>query len=192
MRQVIVSNLVSLDGYIAATDGDLGWFAVGPDFLDYAHDLMGQVGGILFGRATYEMMRDYWTDPGKTAGNDPFVTRRMNELPKHVFSKTLTNASWGTWGNAAVSGDPVTTVTKLKSRPGGDLVIFGSGGLVSALAPHGLIDEYRFIVNPAILGKGVSQFRGFGDRITLVLVGNRSFDDSTVMLTYRSNTRSSA
>ena len=64
------------------------------------------------------------------------------------------------------------------------MVIFGSGGLVSALAPHGLIDEYRMIINPAILGQGVPMFHGFKERIPLKLAANRSFDDKMVMLTY--------
>lgn len=184
MRRVIVSNLVSLDGYLAAPDGDLSWFAVGPEFLGYAQGLMREVGAILFGRVTYEMMRDYWTSPATVEG-DPLVAGPMNEKPKHVFSRTLKKADWGKWDNASVSADPVTTVKRLKAGSGGDMVIFGSGGLVSALAPHGLIDEYRFIVNPAILGKGIPMFRGFEGRIALALTGSRSFDGSTVMLSYR-------
>jgi len=185
MREVIVSNLVSLDGFIAAPGGDLSWFAVGPDFFAYAHELMGDVGAILFGRVTYEMMRDYWTSPAATVDNDPLVVKQMNELPKHVFSKTLKRASWGTWDNASLSADPVAAVTQLKSTAGGDMVIFGSGGLVSALAPHGLIDEYRMSVNPSILGQGTPMFRGLRERIPLKLTGSRTFDGNVVMLSYR-------
>ncbi|MFI4920792.1 MAG: dihydrofolate reductase family protein [Gammaproteobacteria bacterium] len=183
MRRVIVSNLVSLDGYIAAVDGDLGWFAVGPEFFAYAQDLMGRVDTILFGRVTYQMMESYWTSPA-AAKNDPFVTKQMNELPKVVFSRTLKHAAWGKWDNTSLSADPVATVTQLKSKAGGDMVIFGSGGLVSALAPHGLIDEYRMIINPSILGQGIPMFHGFKERIPLKLAANRSFDDKMVMLTY--------
>src|SRR5215472_16242835 len=144
MRKLIVSNLVSLDGFIAADGGDLSWFAVGPEFFAYANQLMQEVGAILFGRVTYEMMRDYWTDPVSTHENDQVVVRQMNELPKYVFSRTLKKATWSKWDNATVHADPVAAVTKLKSGSGSDMVVFGSGGLVSALAPHGLIDEYRF------------------------------------------------
>lgn len=184
MRRVIVSNLVSLDGYLAASDGDLSWFAVGPEFLLYAQGLMRDVGAILFGRVTYEMMRDYWTSPAAVE-NDPLVSGPMNEKPKHVFSRTLKQASWGKWDNASVSADPVATVKQLRAGPGGAMVIFGSGGVVSALAPHGLIDEYRFILNPTILGQGIPMFRGLNTRIPLVLVGSRTFDGKTVMLTCR-------
>ena len=185
MRKVIVSNLVSLDGYIAAPDGDLSWFAVGPEFFAYAHDLMERVGAILFGRVTYTMMESYWTSDSATKDNDPLVTRQMNELPKVVFSRTLKQAGWGRWNNASVSADPVATVTQLKSTDGGDMVIFGSGGLVSALAPHGLIDEYRMIVNPSILGQGTPMFRGLRQRVGMKLIGSRMFDSNVVMLTYQ-------
>ena len=183
MRRVIVSNLISLDGYIAAADGDLGWFAVGDEFFAYAKDLMSRVDTILFGRVTYQMMEAYWTDPA-VMESDPLVARPMNELPKVVFSRTLKRVSWGMRDNASLSADPVTTVTQLRSKPGGDMVIFGSGGLVSALAPHGLIDEYRFIINPSILGHGIAMFRGLDTRIPLKLAASRSFDGKTVMLTY--------
>jgi len=184
-RRVIVSNLVSLDGYIAATDGDLSWFAVGPEFFAYAHDLMVKVDTILFGRVTYEMMRDYWTDPVGTHENDQVVVKQMNELPKYVFSRTLQRTPWGKWNNASVSADPVKTVTELKSKAGGDMVIFGSGGLVSALAPRGLIDEYRMIVNPSILGQGTPMFGGLRERIALKLTSSRTLDTNVAMLTYQ-------
>lgn len=185
MRKLIVSNLVSLDGYIAGPDGDLSWFTVGPEFFAYANELMGNVSAILFGRVTYEMMRDYWTSPGAGNENDAVVVKNMNELPKHVFSRTLKKAGWGKWDNATAHADPVATVTKLKSTADGDMVIFGSGGLVSALTPHGLIDEYRMIVNPSILGQGTPMFRGLRERVALKLTGSRRFDGDVVMLTYQ-------
>ena len=185
MRRLIVSNLVSLDGFLAAPDGDLSWFEIGPEFLAYANGLMQQVDAILFGRVTYEMMRDYWTDPVGTHGNDQTVVKQMNELPKYVFSRTLKRAPWGKWDNARVSADPVVTVTQLKAAGGGDMVIFGSGGLVSTLAPRGFIDEYRLIVNPAILGQGTPMFRGLRERIGLKLVDSCRFDGDVVMLRYR-------
>lgn len=186
MRKVIVSNLVSLDGLIAAPGGDLSWFAVGPEFFaDYHDGLIASMGAILYGRVTYEMMRDYWTDPKAGTENDPLLVQKMNELPKYVFSRTLKKADWGRWDNASVFSDPVVAVKKLKSSTGGEMVIIGSGGLVSALAPHGLIDEYRFLVNPSILGQGTPMFRGLQARVPLELIGSRVYDRNVVMLTYR-------
>lgn len=184
MRKLLVSNLVSLDGYLAAPDGDLSWFAVGPDFFAYVNKMMPTLGMILFGRVTYEMMAGYWTKPEVTR-DDPVVAPFMNELPKLVASRTLQKAGWGSWDNATVTADPVQKVRQLKSQPGKDLVIFGSGGLVSTLADAGLIDEYRMMMNPVILAQGIPMFRGMQKRIPLELMASEVFDKKMVMLTYR-------
>ncbi|HSN17857.1 MAG TPA: dihydrofolate reductase family protein, partial [Gammaproteobacteria bacterium] len=87
MRKLFVSNLISLDGYLAGPDGDLSWFGVGPDFFAYVHEMMPTLGMILFGRVTYEMMVSYWTRPD-VMRDDPRVAPFMNELPKLVASRT--------------------------------------------------------------------------------------------------------
>jgi len=184
MRKVFVSNLISLDGYLAGPDGDLSWFAVGPDFFAHVNKMMPSLGLLLFGRVTYEMMAGYWTSPEATKDNDPIVTDAMNVLPKLVASRTLKKAGWGRWDNATVTADPVKAVRELKAQPGGDMAIFGSGGLVSTLAEAGLIDEYRMIMNPVILGEGIPMFRGMRQRVPLKLVSSDIFDKNVVMLTY--------
>lgn len=183
MRKVLVSNLISLDGYLAAPDGDLSWFGVGPDFFAYVHKMLPTLGMLLFGRVTYEMMAAYWTKPEVTR-DDPMVAPFMNELPKLIASRTLRHAEWGSWGNATVTADPVQKVRELKAQPGKDLMIFGSGGLVSTLAAAGLIDEYRMMMNPVILGQGIPMFRGIQQRVPLRLVASETFDKKMVMLTY--------
>jgi dihydrofolate reductase len=180
MRKVIVSNLMSLDGFLEGPGHDLSWFAVDDEFFDYAKGLLDTADTILFGRVTYEMMAAYWTSPAAAQENDAFITGKMNSLEKRVFSHTLTQAGWGSYDNARlVKGDAAAEVRKLK-----DMVIFGSGGLVSTLASHGLIDEYRVVVNPVILGSGTPMFRGIGDRIKLKLTANRAFKTGAIMLTY--------
>lgn len=185
MRKVFVSNLVSLDGYLAGPEGDLSWFGVGPDFFRYVNKMMPTVGMLLFGRVTYEMMAGYWPNPDNTQGNDPLVTNLMNELPKLVASRTLKKAGWGSWDNVTVTADPAAAVRKLKAEAGGDMAIFGSGGLVSTLAAAGLIDEYRIMMNPTILGQGTPMFRGMPERVALKFVSSEVFDKKMVMLTYR-------
>jgi dihydrofolate reductase len=184
MRRVIVSNLVSLDGHLAAPDGDLSWFAVGPDFFAYVNRMMPTLGLLLFGRVTYEMMAAYWPNPDNTKDNDPLATNAMNELPKLVASRTLKKAGWGHWDNATVTANPVQAVREIKALPGGDIAIYGSGGLVSTLAEADLIDEYRMIMNPVILGEGIPMFRGMQRRVPLKLMSSQVFDQKMVMLTY--------
>ena len=187
MRKLFVSNLISVDGYLAGPNGDLSWFAVGPDFFGYVHKMLPTLGLLLFGRVTYEMMEDYWTRP-EVERDDPIVARPMNELPKLIASRTLKKAAWGRWDNATVTADPVQAVRELKAQPGSDMVIFGSGGLVSTLAEAGLIDEYRLIMNPFILGQGIPMFRGMQKRVPLKLAASQIFDKNVVMLTYHPET----
>lgn len=182
MRKVIVSNLISLDGFIDGPGKDLSWMTPGPEFFAYARKLLTEeVDTLLFGRITYQMMEEYWTRP-EVERDDPAVAKPMNELPKWVFSETLKKVPWGRWDNARVSADPAGTVKKLRAEKGKDLVIFGSGGLVSALTAHGLIDEYRIMVAPVILGGGTPEFQGLSKRVDLKLSGVKSFDDKLAML----------
>src|SRR5450432_241052 len=91
MRKIIVSNLISLDGFFEGPNKELDWFVVEEEFFDFARNQLFEVDTILFGRITYEMMAGYW--PG-TTDNDPVITDKMNSLPKVVFSKTLSKVEW--------------------------------------------------------------------------------------------------
>jgi dihydrofolate reductase len=182
MRKVIVSNLISLDGFMAGPNGEIDWFVVDEEFDAYARELFASVDTLLFGRVTYQLMAGFWPTPAADA-EDPFITERMNSLPKVVFSTTLETAEWQ---NARlVRTSPVEEVSRLKRQPGASLMIFGSGTLVSALAPPGLIDEYRIVVNPVVLGSGKSLFRGIRERIDLKLLKTRTLACGDVILYYR-------
>lgn len=183
MRRVIVSNLMSLDGFIDAPGKDISWFGPGPEFFAYAQRMLAEADLLLFGRITYELMAGHWTQPD-VIRDDPVVAKYMNGLPKWVFSETLKQAPWGDRDSAKVSADPAGTVKQLKAESGRDMVILGSGSLVSALIPHGLIDEYRIMVAPVIVGGGTPEFQGLSKRVNLRLAGTQTFDGRLVMLTY--------
>lgn len=178
MRKVVVSNLISLDGFIAGPSGEIDWHDVDDDFQSYIAGELQSTGMILFGRVTYELLAGYW--PTATPDvNDPVLIKAMNALPKIVFSRTLASAEWN---NAVINrGDPVRETERMKAESGKDIFVFGSGTIVSALSDAGLVDEYRFFVNPVILGGGISQFES---RLNLRLLGTRTFDKGLVMLTY--------
>src|SRR6476620_7651534 len=130
MRKVIVSNLVSLDGYFEGPNKELDWFVVEEGFFDYVREMFTTVDTILFGRVTYQMMESYW--PNST-DNDPIITTRMNTLPKIVFSKTLEKVEWGKWNNARLIKENIAEeVKKMKQEQGKDMVIFGSSQLISS------------------------------------------------------------
>lgn len=181
MRKVVVSNLISLDGFIAGPSGEIDWFSVSEDFMDYTKERLGSMGLLLFGRVTYDLMAGYWPT-ASPAENDEAIIYAMNSLPKIVFSRTLASTEWN---NAVVNrGDPVHETERMKAEGGKDIVIFGSGTIVSALSEAGLVDEYRIFVNPVILGAGKQQFGGLGHRIGLRLEDTKVFGNGLVLLKY--------
>jgi dihydrofolate reductase len=182
MRKVIISNLMSLDGFMAGPNGEIDWFVVDEEFDDYARELFDSVDTLLFGRVTYQLMAGFWPTPA-AATEDPFITEKMNSLAKVVFSTTLEKAEWE--NTRLVRENPAEEVSRLKRQPGGDMMIFGSGTLVSALAPLGLIDEYRIVVNPVVLGSGKPLFQDIEERIKLKLLRARTLRCGDVILYYR-------
>ena len=185
MRKIIVSNVVTLDGYFEGAEKEIDWFTVSEGFFAYARKVLASADTLLFGRITYELMLAFW--PNAT-NEDPVITEKMNSLPKIVFSNTLKKAEWGKWNNAkVVNGNILDEITKIKQQPGKDIVIFGSGTLVSQLSRYDLIDEYRIIVNPLILGRGNSMFAGMDHRLSLKLIKTETLDTGVVVLYYQRN-----
>jgi len=184
MRRVIVSNMVSLDGYVAGPNGELDWHVVDKEFFGYAEDMLNSAGALLFGRVTYEMMAAYWTRP-EVKINDPIIARKMNSLPKIVFSTTLEGTDWE--NTTLVKDNLKQKVLKLKEQPGKDLVILGSASIVSAFTQMGIIDEYRMIINPVILGDGKPEFGSGIGRRTLSLTDVKTLSSGVVILYYQPN-----
>jgi dihydrofolate reductase len=179
MRKIIVSNLMSLDGFFEGPNQELDWFVTDEEFFEYARKLLRSVDTILFGRTTYEHMAGYWPH----AAVDE-IADKMNSLPKIVFSNTLRAADWS--NSRLVSGDAVQEAAKLKKAPGGDMVIFGSATLASSLLQEGIIDEYRIILCPALIGEGNPLFRNVKDRMKLKLLRTQNLDSGVVILSYAS------
>ncbi len=182
MAKIIVSNLMTLDGFIADSRGDIGWFQIDDEFREYSWELCGSIGAFLFGRRTYEVMAAFWpTEAGKT--DDPYIAERMNGLPKIVVSKSMPEPEWS---NSRVIRDRVpASIAELKAKTSGDIALLGSGQLVSSLLPLGLIDELRVFVHPTILGGGQPEFARRADRIDLEFLRARPFRSGVVMLAYQ-------
>ena len=108
---------------------------------------------------------------------------RMNTMPKYVVSSTLREVTWS--GSQLVRGDLATEIAKLKEKPGRDLLLSGSGRLFNELMRENLIDLYRFMVHPVVLGKGARLLDDGGTERVLELVGTQSFDTGILILEYR-------
>ena len=180
MRKIIVSNMVSLDGFIAGPAGELDWFVWDKDLERITAEMMGSVDTILFGRVTYEMMADYW--PTDTV-NDPYIKERMNNLPKIVFSRTLEKVGWNN-SKLVAEIDP-ERISRMKKMAGKNIVVLGSATIVSALTGLGLIDEFRLIVNPVILGGGKPMFKGLTQSQKLRLIDTRQLGSGVAILSYQ-------
>jgi dihydrofolate reductase len=187
--KIVVSEFVSLDGVMEDPGGaegykNGGWsfkFNRGPEGDKFKVDELSAAGALLLGRVTYQGFAKAWPaikDP------DGFADK-MNGIRKYVVSNTLKDAE-ATWNNTTiVRGDMAAEIAKLKARSGGDLLVFGSARLAQGLAEHGLVDHYRLMVYPVILGGGKRLFADAGRMASLKLVDTKPAGDGIVMLTYR-------
>jgi dihydrofolate reductase len=153
MTSLILKMSVSLDGYVAPADGSSGWEAAGrsPDGAEWVLDTVSNASAHLVGAATYARWAGFW--PGASG---PFAAP-MNEIPKVVFSKSLTSADWRE--TTIATGDLTDAVARLKQeRSGGYLLAQGGVRFARSLVETGLIDEYRLIVHPVVLGAGERLF----------------------------------
>lgn len=181
MRKVIFFNLISLDGYFEGPDRDINWHHVDEEFNEFAIQQTGEFGALLFGRVTYELMAGYWpTEAAK--GDDPEVASLMNSLPKVVFSNSLKKAEWE--NTKLVTDNFVEEVTKLKEQPGKDIAIFGSSDLAVTFIDLGLIDEFRIMVNPVVLGGGKPILQGIKSKLEMKLLKVKTFQSGNVLLYY--------
>ena len=153
MASLVLKMSVSLDGYVAPMDGSTDWSAAGrsPDGLSWTLETVSNASAHLIGAATYTAWAGYW--PGASG---PFA-KPMNEIPKVVFSDSLTSADWGE--TTIASGDLAEAVARLKrERSGGYLLAQGGTRFARSLVETGLIDEYRLVVHPVVLGAGEQIF----------------------------------
>jgi len=182
MRRLFSFNLITLDGFFEGPQQDIGWHNVDAEFNEFAVEQLGTIGVILFGRVTYQGMASYWPTPFAIE-NDPVVAAQMNSFPKIVLSRTLDKAEWN---NTRLITDHVAEeITKLKQQPGKDLAIFGSANLTASLLHMGLVDEFRIMVNPIILGQGTPLFKDVNEKINLKLLKTRVFRNGNVLLYYQ-------
>jgi len=175
-------NMISLDGYFEVSDKwDLSWHQVDQEFDGFTIEQLREAGGIIFGRVTYEGMASFWQSD-EAFKTDPIVAEMMNSLPKFVFSKTIRAAEWN---NAKlITGDATNELVDLKMQSGKDLFIFGSSELSTTFIEKNLIDEFRLMVNPVVLGCGGSLFKENNGTIKLKLLKVRTFHNGNILLHY--------
>lgn len=189
--RLTVTTFVSLDGVMQGpggpTEDTTGGFAQGGWLVPYADEGMGQfvdevfaaADAFLLGRRTYQIFEAHW--PKVTDENDPVATK-LNALPKYVASTTLTDVGWH---NSTLVADVPAQVAQLKEEPGNELQVHGSGSLVRALMQHRLVDEFRLLVFPLVLGRGMRLFEPGTTPTAMTLTGTRTTSAGIAIHTFQ-------
>ena len=183
MRTLTFGMNVSLDGYIAAPGGDIGWSVPSDELFHWWSDRVAETEVALYGRRLWEAMDPYWPtvdqQPGVTASEIEFA-ERWKAMHKVVFSSTIRSVE----GNARlVAGDAVAEIARLKAEDGGPMDI-GGATLAAAAMRAGLIDEYVLATAPVLVGAGTPFFTLLDTWVNLRLVETRTFPDGVVLTRY--------
>lgn len=189
MAKIVVSEFVTLDGVMQGPGGPDedrsggfdkgGWQLSYPDegYESPVLDGFKQAEGLLLGRRTYDIFAGYWPEHPDVVGN------YMNEFRKYVVSTTLTEPL--SWQNSTlIKGDVPAAVNELRAKPGKDILVIGSGGLAQTLIANNLVDEYRLMVYPLILGQGKKLFREGTEGPRLKLATSSTTGGGVLILTY--------
>jgi dihydrofolate reductase len=184
MGRIVVTEFISLDGVIEDPGGSedfkySGWsfeFSRGDEGDKFKLDEALEADGLLLGRVTYEGFAAAWPQ------RDGDFADKFNNMPKYVVSSTLSDPEWS--NTTVLSGHLVEEVSKLRERPGGDIVVHGSGRLVQALVENDLVDELRLMVFPVVLGSGQRLFGDTSDKKTLKLTDSKTVGDGVAILIY--------
>jgi dihydrofolate reductase len=173
---------ISLDGFFTDARSDMSWAHKRDDEWNaFTSSNAGGNAALLFGRVTYEQMKAFW--PTRQAAQMmPEVAKGMNAMRKYVVSRTLDTADWQ--NTTVLKGDLVKEMQALKSTDGPDVVILGSGSIVSQLTEARLIDEYQLVLTAVALGKGRTPFQTLADPRTFTLKKTKSFTNGNVVLWY--------
>jgi dihydrofolate reductase len=190
--ELTVTTFITMDGVMQGPGGAKedpsngfdqgGWMVpwIDQDFGEIMDAWFAGADEFLLGRGTYELMFPAWsqvTDP------DEVVAQKLNNLPKHIVSRTLRSPEWA--NSSVIDGDVVEAVKALKAKPGRELQVHGSAGLVQTLNRHNLVDEYRLLVFPVVLGTGKRLFADGTVPTAFKTVSNRTTSTGALALTLR-------
>ena len=195
VHNIVVVELMTLDGVVQAPgrpdeDRD-GGFEHGGWHLRYFDDTSREwvakgyadAGGFLFGRRTYENLAAYWPNASE---EEQVIAQPLNTKPKYVASRTLTEPL--EWQNSTLlTGDIAEAVLRLKQEDGGDLHVIGSSEVAQTLIEHDLVDEYRLMIDPLVVGGGKRLFRNGGALKPLRLVESQTTSTGAILATYSSS-----
>ena len=185
LRKLKLQVQMSIDGCIAGPNGEMDWMVGLQDdkLMKYAYELTESIDTILLGRKMTDVFISYWSDVIKKP-DDPWYAfgKKMIEIPKVVFTKTLNKSKW--INTEIATGDLTDEIIKLKSREGKDMVVYGGASFDSSLIKLGLIDEFLLFINPVAIGNGMTIFKDLNEIQKFNMVKSIAFDSGEVLLHY--------
>jgi dihydrofolate reductase len=188
MRKLIVSINVTLNGFMAGSNGSLDWHMPywSEEMSRVTSEQLSNADTILLGRITYNAMAGYWPlqqASSYAAREDVAFADMMNSYTKVVFSKTLTTVS--NWSNSRLINRSIALeINELKLHPGKDIIVYGSGKLATALIRHNLVDEYHIWVHPVVIERGRALFKNLHGRLSIHPYKTKVFDTGVVLMCY--------
>jgi len=191
MRKLKLQVQMSVDGFVSRADGALDWMTWDWDdgLKKYVTDIHDTVDTILLGRKMTEGFISHWLSvvekhdkSTKELKENYEFAKKMIDIPKVVFTKTLDKHNWV--NTTLAKGNVVDEVNQLKKKIGKDIIVYGGAGFVSSLIKNNLIDDYNLFINPSAIGKGLTIFSEAGDKFNLKLVESRTFDCGIVVNHY--------
>ena len=184
MRKLVVSEWMSLDGIFDA-DTMMEWFHPynSKDRQEHITQMVLASDAFLFGRVTYEMLAGYWPKVKNNDNGDLEVANRLNSALKYVVSSTLKQTEWS--NSTIINNDAVKRIIDLKQQPGHSILVFGSATLVESLMGADLIDEYRLLVHPIIMGSGTRAFKDGMTTTKLTLGETTTLSSGVISLCYQ-------
>ena len=191
MKKLKLQVQMSVDGFVARPDGALDWMTWNWDdeLKKFVNDLHDSVDTILLGRKMTEGFISHWLSvvekhdvTSKELRENYEFAKKMIDIPKVVFTKTLDKHNW--INTTLANGNVVDEVNKLKKENGKDIIVYGGAGFVTSLIKNNLIDEYHLFTNPSSIGKGLTIFSEVGKTFNLKLLHSRVFDCGIVVNRY--------
>jgi dihydrofolate reductase len=188
LRKLKLQVQMSIDGCIAGPNGEMDWMVGLQDDKGnkYVNELTDSIDTILLGRKMTDVFISYWSDVINKP-DDPWyaLAKKMIEIPKVVFTKTLNKSKW--INTDIATGDLTDEIIKLKSREGKDMVVYGGASFDSSLIKLGLIDEFLLFINPVAIGNGMTIFKDLNEIQKFNMVKSIAFDSGIVLLHYEAS-----